>query len=1002
MTLVPGGGLPPDGPVPHRDADAESFLRGGGEAGALIRAFDWSTTCLGDIAAWPQSLRTTVSTMLRSPFPIVLLWGRDLLMFYNDAFRPILGEKHPASIGAPVHLALAEAWDFLGPLIARTLATGEPHYEENRVVVIARRRGGLNEEAYFTWSFNPTVGEGGEVAGIFTLAYETTRQVIGDRRLHTLRELSLRSALDPDVDRLYRSLEDVIARASADLPFALLYVVEAERARLVTCAGVQRGSPAAPVEFGLDEASPWPVGDVARRGDEALVEDLANVVGPLPGGPWPEPSTRALLLPVATGERGGSAVLVAGLSPWLEFDDVYRSFLQLLARQISASVTSARAFEHERRRVAELAELDRAKTAFFSNVSHELRTPLTLVLGPVEDALARPGRALAGEQLEVVRRSAQRLFKMVNTLLDFSRAEAGRAQASFAPTDLAALTVSVAGQFRSAIEAAGLALDVRCAPQPGAVLVDAEMWEKIVLNLLSNALKYTLRGSVRVDLAWTDRDAVLTVEDSGVGIAPSELPRIFERFYRAETTQGRSHEGTGIGLALVHDLVQMHGGDVTARSTLGEGTTFTVRLPRITTTAAAIDDAPTGSALAEQFVGEALRWTPQDAEPVAMVRDRAAARILVVDDNADLRNYVAGLLGRSFAHVETATHGAEALASARALPPDLILCDVMMPVMDGFALVRALRADPRTRTVPIILLSARAGAEAAEQGLDSGADDYLVKPFSGRELLARVRSQLEMARIRDEVSQGRARVGEVLRDATARDEFIAMTSHELRTPITALKLQLEVMERTAAAAGRTTERVGVARRQVDRLAALVEAMLDASRIAAGTLTLAPEDLDMTELARSVAARFAADARAAGSTIDVEGAPEPGRWDRSRVEVVLGSLLSNAVKYAPGKPITLRVDGDDQAVRVVVRDAGIGIPAEALNRVFERYERAVPAENYGGLGLGLYLARKIVEAHGGRIGVESVGDGATFTVTLPRTTACASDRDGGSSPRSEVV
>ncbi len=987
MTFEAGGGESPDEPTP-------SFLRGGGEAGGLIRAFDWSRTCLGAVATWPQSLRTTVGTMLRSPFPLVLLWGSDLLMLYNDPFRPILGAKHPGSIGAPVHLALAEAWDFVGPLIARALATGEPHYEENRVVVIARRQGGLNEEAYFTWSFNPTVGESGEVAGIFTLAYETTRQVIGDRRLHTLRELSLRSALDHDVDRFYGSLEEVIAQASADLPFALLYVIEAGRARLVTCTGVQRGSRAAPIELGLDDTSPWPVGDVARSGRETLVGDLGSTIGPLPGGPWPEPATSALLLPVTNGARGVTAVLVGGLSPWLELDDVYRSFLQLLARQISASVTSASAFEHERRRVAELAELDRAKTAFFSNVSHELRTPLTLVLGPVEDALAQPGRSLAGEALELVRRSAQRLFKMVNTLLDFARLEAGRAQASFAPTDLAALTANVAGQFRSAIEAAGLTLDVRCAPQPDAVLVDAEMWEKIVLNLLSNALKYTLRGSVRVDLAWTDRDAVLTVEDSGVGIAPSELPRIFERFYRAETTQGRSHEGTGIGLALVHDLVQMHGGDVTARSTLGEGTTFTVRLPRITTTAAAIDDAPTGSALAEQFVGEALRWTPQDAEPVAMVRDRAAARILVVDDNADLRNYVAGLLGRSFAHVETATHGAEALASARALPPDLILCDVMMPVMDGFALVRALRDDPRTRTVPIILLSARAGAEAAEQGLDSGADDYLVKPFAGRELLARVRSQLEMARVRAEAGRERQRINEVLSDAAARDEFLAMTSHELRTPLTALKLQLEIMGHTATAEGRGSERMGVARRQVDRLAALVEAMLDASRASTGTLTLAPTDLDLTSLARSVAARFTDDAGATGSTIHVEGAPVHGRWDRARIEQVLSSLLSNAVKYAPGTPITLRVEGDGETVRIVVRDLGIGIPTEALHRVFERYERAVPAENYGGLGLGLYLARRIVEAHGGDIGVESVGDGATFTVTLPRMTARTLDRDEG--------
>ena len=265
------------------------------------------------------------------------------------------------------------------------------------------------------------------------------------------------------------------------------------------------------------------------------------------------------------------------MNPYRRYDEACAGFVELVSGQIAAGIANARAYEEERRRAEALTELDRAKTAFFSNVSHEFRTPLTLMLGPIEDILAQPDERdwrQNRELLNVVHRNGLRLQRLVNALLDFSRIEAGRTQASFEPVDLAAFTADLASNFRSAMERAGIAFSVDCPPLSAPVYVDREMWEKIVLNLLSNAFKYTLQGSVRVRLAEHQGKAALHIDDTGPGIPESELPRLFERFHRVEGTQGRTHEGTGIGLALVQELVKLHGGAVSVTSEVGHGSTF--------------------------------------------------------------------------------------------------------------------------------------------------------------------------------------------------------------------------------------------------------------------------------------------------------------------------------------------------------------------------------------------------------------------------------------------
>lgn len=430
-------------------------------------------------------------------------------------------------------------------------------------------------------------------------------------------------------------------------------------------------------------------------------------------------------------------------------DEIYRRAQEI--QEINAELRAAN---------ARLAELDEAKTAFFSNVSHELRTPLTLLLGPVEDMLAQPDSLTVRQRdaLELARRNALRLLKHVNTLLDFTRLEAGRVQATFEPTDLAKLTAELASSFASACSQAGLELKVDCPPLPEPVHVDHELWEKIVLNLISNAVKFTLEGEIAVAVRATGGHVELRVRDTGAGIGADELPHVFERFHRTRHARRRTHEGSGIGLALVKELVELHGGEIRLESAVGTGTTATVSIPigtaHLPPERVGAEPSPTATPThARPYAEEALRWT--DVSEVTATGPESGATVLVVDDNADMRDYLTGLLRERW-RVRAVADGQAALAVAHEDPPDLILSDVMMPGLDGFELVSALRADPATRAIPVVLLTARAGEESTVEGLEAGADDYLVKPFSARELVARVNTHLELSRTRSEVVEAHA------------------------------------------------------------------------------------------------------------------------------------------------------------------------------------------------------------------------------------------------------
>ncbi|KAL6067971.1 histidine kinase, variant 2 [Balamuthia mandrillaris] len=672
---------------------------------------------------------------------------------------------------------------------------------------------------------------------------------------------------------------------------------------------------------------------------------------------------KVLLLPIKTSyeERGNiSAVLVAGVNPLRTLDSYYREFYDLVAGHLSSALNNAKAREEERKRAEKLSELDQAKTTFFSNVSHEFRTPLTLMMAPLEDIINDPKLSASHrDSLRMVFRNGQRLVKLVNTLLDFSRIEAGRLKARYEPVDLYQFTAELVSEFESAAERLGLDLIVKCnnwdnqstgsdqqqqqqeqkpdqkeqqkseqptpdltktdtpptkatdqkkvivinsnnhhsshhskKPEHEQMYVDKDMWEKIVLNLVSNALKFTWRGSVTVTLNRVEGGVELTVQDTGVGIAEEHLCQLFQRFYRVQNSQARSHEGTGIGLALIQELVNLHGGSIEVESEENVGTRFTVFIPsgyrhlprdqvvkikrQKDTSAAAVAAAsaaaaaafdpstssstftltpsyspdnngntPTSSAttttiksegggsengeknkkslvasvrdefagrratyveelvvgcnITEQYTSETLNWPdgspPEESCPASastavattsttdMIKDSRQRElcgtgnqddepndvdspslegkepeqsdlkkplVLLADDNADMRRYVTSLLSPFF-RVKAVINGQKAIEEIRRQPPDLVLSDVMMPVKDGFSLLRDLRRDKRTSSIPFILLSARAGSEASVEGLEAGADDYLVKPFDSRELIAKVRAMVKLRSMRKEM-----------------------------------------------------------------------------------------------------------------------------------------------------------------------------------------------------------------------------------------------------------
>jgi PAS domain S-box-containing protein len=691
------------------------------EMGRLFRTTDWSATPLGPTASWSPDLVSAVNMALASRFPMLICWGDDLLKLYNDAYRAILGsEKHPDALGRPVADVWPEVWHVIGPRFEEVLRTREPSWDEDQLLVVDRN--GFVEEAYFTWSYSVMTGADGEVVGILDVATETTGKVLAERRARVVAALGAALADAETPEDVERIAVEILGRNHEDHTSVVLDL-EPTASEVVP--------------------APWSPGTPPLLGDDGI-----HVVAALD-----------------TGRDVPSAALVLTANPMRPWDDHLQAYVEQCAAHVAAALSGVRRLDDERQRAAALAELDTAKTAFFANISHELRTPLTLISGPVNDALAE-GDLPEGvrRHLELVRRNTARLRLLVDRLLDLTRLDAGRVHPHLAEVDVAELVRGLAASFRPAMERAGLRFETDVPDLSRTAWVDPDMTERIVLNLLSNALKYTPEGGVELALHERPDGVEVVVTDSGVGIAAGDVGSVFDRFQQLPRRPGvRSDGGAGIGLFLVRQLAELHGGHAWVDSVEGTGSSFGVVLPWGEQPAP--DTLPSGDSITprrvDSFVAEVHDWNPDadllpgrdgdeegDAEATPTAGELAGRPLLlVVDDNADMRAYVASALENAYEVVQ-ARNGFEALDLARERRPDLVLADVMMPGLDGLGLVRELRADPALSDVTVVLLTARAGAEASVASVAEGADDYITKPFEMRHLQVRLAANLARSRER--------------------------------------------------------------------------------------------------------------------------------------------------------------------------------------------------------------------------------------------------------------
>lgn len=739
--------------------DVPRMFAGEGEMVRRVNEHDWENTPLGPIAGWPDSIRAAVSIALGSTFQLVVLSGPELVYIYNDASVCIFGEKHPWALGKPTSLVWSEAWSTLGPMLHSVVESGRALRHDDLLLVLQRH--GYIEECYFTFSYSAIRSDEG-IAGVFISVLETSQRVINERRLRTLGALAARVASGRG-EQVYAGLADVLAHSLDDLPCTALYLSEDGQGapRIVFHTGGQGGCIDAPAQ-------------VARAFETGQVQEFDAGAMLAPGatyGVWPEVPRTGMAWPLMLpGARQPCGVFVVGVNPRQALDAPHRSFLDFVAGHVATAIANAEAARVERERMTALAELNRSRNAFFANASHELRTPLTLILGPLESLLEQPDRidGAMREPIEMARRNALRMKRLVNSLLDFASIEAGRMQVRLERTDLAQITMGLASLFKPAFDSAGVAFAASVPPHPVDVLVDLDMWEKVVLNLLSNALKFTPKGRVELSLREDGGMMVLSVSDTGVGIGAADLPHIFERFYRgAHHSERAGAEGSGLGLALAAELVRLLDGTLKADSAEGVGTTICARIP-----ARRVDASDAAGARGEVRLNEQGAAILADARRAADVRsaavhasapaDTGAAakeliKVVVIDDNADIVRYLERLLQPTCA-VASAGDALGGLEAIRRIRPDIVLLDVMMPGTDGFELLRIIRADEAIQSIPVIILSAHAGEDARLEALAAGVDDYLVKPFSARELVAMVRSHVKLVRTRRAATEREARL----------------------------------------------------------------------------------------------------------------------------------------------------------------------------------------------------------------------------------------------------
>lgn len=757
--------------------------------------------------------------------------------------------------------------------------------------------------------------------------------------------------------------------------------------------GLATAHPAYLASIVFEENDPWCMKQAIHNKSIVLLHDIEErFAAAFLGKPWDENVKTAVVLPIMVPGGEVIGIFISGLSSRLVFNKPYADFIQLLIQQLSRSFSVALIYEQERQKVQELAELDRVKTAFFHNISHEFRTPLTLILGPIQDAMTGTAPLLEGEELETVNRNALRLLRLVNNLLDFARLESNAGALRFAPVNLAELTMHIASSFRSLIERAGLRFEVNCPNESEFIYVDPSKWEMIVLNLLSNAFKFTLRGDISVRLESFSDHVELLIQDTGCGIPEAEQANIFKRFHRIHQTRGRSFEGSGIGLSLVQELINKQGGEIRFSSVENQGTQFIVSLPKGKAhlpVDCLIDNKQFDykNDKVEKYIQE-LSQGQSHSEPTQKSNSPDtqnakevdfSAELLIVDDNADMLNYLENILSK-FWKVRSACNGEIALKSALAFPPDLILSDIMMPVMNGVELLQKVRIDKRTREIPFIFLSARAGEEASLDGIEMGADDYLIKPFSARELKTRVKTHLNISRLRKQWSRELVSLNKEL------EAFSYSVSHDLRAPLRAIDgfskvILQDYSESLPTEAQHYFKRI---RSATVRMGGLIDDLINLSRIT--QTSIKRTKVNVSALAKNILGELA-----------VKDSPRKVRLtveenifadiDPHLFEILLQNLLSNAWKFTSKiKDAHIKVGRivskeKNQSIYFIT-DNGAGFDMKRADRIFTPFQRFHSNSEFEGTGIGLAIVSRIIKKHNGHIWVATKpGAGATFSFTV---------------------
>ncbi|KAI8619659.1 hypothetical protein BC830DRAFT_1103147 [Chytriomyces sp. MP71] len=802
----------------------------GGIMGDLVRNHDWSLTApeLGPFQAWPSSLKTAASIVLSSKIQALLLWGPDLrIMAYSDNCIPTFAAKvcifflspissrpliiitsrvllrlqHPSMLGGSYKVVFREVWPFIQDRVLKTKNEGVTVYVEDRLYKLFRR--GFLESCFFTVTTTPVLAESGHFEGVITWSIETTTKSLSNRRVSFLRDLGIAMIGAPNRKGLWDEFDRFVKERNEDLAFAVTYLKREDGTLARSEASIGTGSYAFPDT--LDPAD--------TNGDPSFISSRIReswnnrkVIEIVP----PEASSEhkngvVLVIPITTNNDETPALLVVGTNSSLAFDQAYTEFVQMIQHEVSMAYVNIKSLETAKAQAQALMELDKAKTSFFMSMSHELRTPLGLIIGPVEDCLIDPDFALTENQsmqLELVRKNSVRLLKLVNSLLDIGRLNSGCMKAVFRPIDVSEKTGQYFSMFQSAIEKAGLKYLTEIENvDPNVVFLDEEMWQKIIFNLLGNAIKFTLKGHIKgaLRLCPDKKFIEFSVEDTGVGIPDNQIAKVFDQFQRVEYTGGRSFGGSGIGLALVNDLVKFHGGSISLQSTVNVGTTFTVRIPvgkqhlpqdQVGFRAASEETLtrPNQHTIKNMnaYLEEAMGFVHSEnadnignggASPchpksgkrksiiLSAVRDDSNA-IFLVDDNADMRKYLGRILSRYWSIVETFENGKLALEAMKRVLPSLVVSDVLMPIMDGLTMIKEMKSRERLSRIPVILMSGAASGEPHKlSGFENGADEFLVttqnysqqalsattfkeKPVNSRELVVKIKLLLEKHAIR--------------------------------------------------------------------------------------------------------------------------------------------------------------------------------------------------------------------------------------------------------------